>query len=171
MWNFDHLVKVRLVGFHEVIGFLLLGKKLQFYWETNLKELNEVIGLCFNFIHEWYRGFYSCPNDTLDPDHRFGHLACFPSDVGMFLEVLAPDKKTELLENLKKITPSTSIITTKALGQSMTLFKLQVLSGNMFHLSVSGASFDFIPLILVISVWCIYMIRPTSYALGVTLTM
>ncbi|CAK9314599.1 unnamed protein product [Citrullus colocynthis] len=68
---------------------------------------------------------------------RFGHLACFPSDVGMFLEVLAPDKKTELLENLKKITPSTSIITTKALGQSMTLFKLQVLSGNMFHLSVS----------------------------------
>lgn len=68
---------------------------------------------------------------------RFGHLACFPSDVGMFLEVLAPDKKTELLENLKKITPSTSIITTKALGQSMTLFKLQVLSGNMFHLSAS----------------------------------
>ncbi|XP_038901393.1 N-terminal acetyltransferase B complex auxiliary subunit NAA25 [Benincasa hispida] len=68
---------------------------------------------------------------------RFGHLACFSSDVGMFLEVLAPNKKTELLEKLKKITPSTSIITTKALGQSMTLFKLQVLSGNMFRLPVS----------------------------------
>ncbi|XP_031743056.1 N-terminal acetyltransferase B complex auxiliary subunit NAA25 isoform X2 [Cucumis sativus] len=68
---------------------------------------------------------------------RFGHLACFPSDVGMFLEVLAPDKKTELLEKLKDITPSTSTISTKALGQSITLLKLQVLSGNMFHLPVS----------------------------------
>ncbi|KAG6605393.1 N-terminal acetyltransferase B complex auxiliary subunit NAA25, partial [Cucurbita argyrosperma subsp. sororia] len=51
----------------------------------------------------------------------------------MFIEVLAPDKKTELLENLKKITASASIITTKALGQSMTLLRLQVLCGNMFH--------------------------------------
>ncbi|XP_023512979.1 N-terminal acetyltransferase B complex auxiliary subunit NAA25-like isoform X1 [Cucurbita pepo subsp. pepo] len=68
---------------------------------------------------------------------RFGHLACFASDVEMFVEVLAPDKKTELLENLKKITPSASIITTKALGQSMTLLRLQVLCGNMFHRSDS----------------------------------
>lgn len=86
----------------------------------------------------------------------------------MFLEVLAPDKKTELLEKLKNITPSTSIISTKALGQSITLLKLQVLSGNMFHLPVSGASSDFNPLILVISVLCIYMMRPTSNALGAT---
>ena len=62
----------------------------------------------------------------------------------MFVEVLAPDKKTELLENLKKITPSASIITTKALGQSMTLLRLQVLCGNMFHRSDSGVSFDLI---------------------------
>ncbi|XP_023006933.1 N-terminal acetyltransferase B complex auxiliary subunit NAA25-like [Cucurbita maxima] len=68
---------------------------------------------------------------------RFGHLACFTSDVEMFLEVLTPDKRTELLEKLKKTTPATSIITTKALGQSITLLKLQDLSGNMFHQPVS----------------------------------
>lgn len=70
----------------------------------------------------------------------------------MFLEVLTPDKRTELMEKLKKTTPATPIITTKALGQSATLLKLQDLSGNMFHLPASGASFDFISLIFAISV-------------------
>lgn len=68
---------------------------------------------------------------------RFGHLACFTSDVEMFLEVLTPDKKIELLEKLKETTAPAPIITTKALGQSTTLLKLQVLSGNMLHLPVS----------------------------------
>lgn len=110
--------------------------------------------------------FYSCTNDILYPNDRFGHLACFTSDVEMFLEVLTPDKKIELLEKLKETTAPAPIITTKALGQSTTLLKLQVLSGNMLHLPVSGASLDFISLILVISVWFFCMTRPTSYVLG-----
>ncbi|XP_022149780.1 N-terminal acetyltransferase B complex auxiliary subunit NAA25-like isoform X2 [Momordica charantia] len=66
---------------------------------------------------------------------RFGHLGCFTSDVEMFLEVLTPDKRTELLEKLKKTTPFASIAT-KALGQTITLLKLQDLIGNVYQLPV-----------------------------------
>ncbi|XP_008232050.1 PREDICTED: phagocyte signaling-impaired protein [Prunus mume] len=67
---------------------------------------------------------------------RFGHLACFTSDVEMFLEVLTPDKKAELLGKLKESSGSLSTEPTKVLGQSITLFKIQELIGNMFKLPV-----------------------------------
>ncbi|KAJ7959894.1 Phagocyte signaling-impaired protein [Quillaja saponaria] len=66
--------------------------------------------------------------------YRFGHLACFTSDVEILVEALTPDKKTELLEKLKKCSDSLSSVPTKALGQSITLFKVQELMGNMFKL-------------------------------------
>ncbi|TQD78795.1 hypothetical protein C1H46_035639 [Malus baccata] len=67
---------------------------------------------------------------------RFGHLACFTYDVEMFLEVLTPDKKAELLGKLKESSDSISTVPTKVLGQSITLFKFQELIGNTFKLPV-----------------------------------
>ncbi|XVF46172.1 hypothetical protein PTKIN_Ptkin03bG0005600 [Pterospermum kingtungense] len=67
---------------------------------------------------------------------RFGHLACFTSDVEAFLQVLSPEKKMEFLDKLMKTSNSLSAEPTKALGQSITLFKTQELIGNMFRLSV-----------------------------------
>ncbi|KAJ7964264.1 phagocyte signaling-impaired protein [Quillaja saponaria] len=69
--------------------------------------------------------------------YRFGHLACFTSDVKMFVEALSPDKKAELLETLMKCSDALSTVPTKALGQSITLFKLQELMGNMFKRPLS----------------------------------
>ncbi|KAM5583076.1 N-terminal acetyltransferase B complex auxiliary subunit NAA25 [Rosa sericea] len=66
----------------------------------------------------------------------FGHLACFTSDVEMFLEVLTPDKKAELLGKLKESSASISAVPAKVLGQSITLFKIQELIGNMSKLTV-----------------------------------
>lgn len=74
--------------------------------------------------------------------HRFGHLACFSSDVEMFLEVLTPDKKAELLGKLKESSASISAVPVKVLGQSITLFKIQELIGNMSKLTVVGESLD-----------------------------
>lgn len=68
---------------------------------------------------------------------RFGHLACFTSDVEVFLQVLTPDKQTELLEKLIKSFDSPSTVQTKVLGKSITLFKVQELIGNMFKLPVA----------------------------------
>lgn len=70
-------------------------------------------------------------------------MACFTSDVEMFLEVLTPDKKAELLGKLKESSSSLSTEPTKVLGQSITLFKIQELIGNMFKLPVGGVSLDF----------------------------
>ncbi|XVF05817.1 hypothetical protein REPUB_Repub05bG0205700 [Reevesia pubescens] len=67
---------------------------------------------------------------------RFGHLACFTSDVEAFLQVLSPAKKMEFLDRLMKNSNSLSAVPTKALGQSITLLKTQELIGNMFSLSV-----------------------------------
>ncbi|XP_048420479.1 N-terminal acetyltransferase B complex auxiliary subunit NAA25 isoform X1 [Pyrus x bretschneideri] len=67
---------------------------------------------------------------------RFGHLACFTSDVEMFLEVLTPDKKAELLGKLKESSDSISAVPTKVLGRSITFFKIQELIGNTFKLPV-----------------------------------
>lgn len=71
---------------------------------------------------------------------RFGHLACFTSDVENFLLVLSLDKKTELLKRLKKSSNSLSTVPIKALGQSITLLKIQELVGNLYSLPVDGVS-------------------------------
>lgn len=73
-------------------------------------------------------------------EHRFGHLACFTSDVEKFLLVLSPDKKTKFLEKLMGNSSSLSTEPIKALGQSITLLKIQELIGNMYRLPVVGAS-------------------------------
>ncbi|KAG8494892.1 hypothetical protein CXB51_012353 [Gossypium anomalum] len=68
---------------------------------------------------------------------RFGHLACFTSDVEAFLQVLPPEKKMEFLDKLMKNSNSLSVVPTRALGQSITLLKTEELIGNMFNLSVA----------------------------------
>ncbi|KAB2028652.1 hypothetical protein ES319_D05G111100v1 [Gossypium barbadense] len=68
---------------------------------------------------------------------RFGHLACFTSDVEAFLQVLPPEKKMEFLDKLMKNSNSLSVVPTRALGQSITLLKTQELIGNMFNLPVA----------------------------------
>ncbi|KAA3489485.1 Phagocyte signaling-impaired [Gossypium australe] len=68
---------------------------------------------------------------------RFGHLACFTSDVEAFLQVLPPEKKMEFLDKLMKNSNSLSAVPARALGQSITLLKTQELIGNMFNLSVA----------------------------------
>ncbi|KAK7289895.1 hypothetical protein RIF29_03918 [Crotalaria pallida] len=68
---------------------------------------------------------------------RFGHLACFTSDVEMFVEVFTPDKKTELLGKLMKNSDDLSIPPIKTLGLSISLFKIQqLLLGGMFKSSL-----------------------------------
>ncbi|KAK1587124.1 hypothetical protein Q3G72_009766 [Acer saccharum] len=67
---------------------------------------------------------------------RFGHLACFTSDVEKFLLVLSPDKKTKFLEKLMGNSSSLSTEPIKALGQSISLLKIQELIGNMYKLPV-----------------------------------
>ncbi|KAK6145231.1 hypothetical protein DH2020_022051 [Rehmannia glutinosa] len=67
---------------------------------------------------------------------RFGHLACFTSDVEMFLEVLDNNKKSEFLKKLVKEYEASRSVSTKALGQSITVFKVQNLIGDVFALPV-----------------------------------
>ncbi|KAJ6763727.1 N-TERMINAL ACETYLTRANSFERASE-RELATED [Salix purpurea] len=67
---------------------------------------------------------------------KFGHLASFSSDVEAFLQVLSPDKKTEFLAKLMKTLDSPATVPTKALGQSITIFKIQELTGNLYKLPV-----------------------------------
>ncbi|KAK8641614.1 hypothetical protein V6N13_011004 [Hibiscus sabdariffa] len=68
---------------------------------------------------------------------RFGHLACFTSDIEAFLQVLSQEKQIEFLEKLMKNSNSLSAVPTKALGQSISLLKTEELIGNMFRLSVA----------------------------------
>lgn len=73
--------------------------------------------------------------------HRFGHLACFTSDVEMFVEVLSTDRKAELLEKLMKNSSALSAPPKKTLELSISLFKTkQLLLGDMFKCSESGGS-------------------------------
>ena len=68
-------------------------------------------------------------------------MACFTSDVEMFVEVFTPDKKAELLEKLLKSSDALSTTPTKTLGRCITLFKIQqLLRGNMFKSSENGGS-------------------------------
>ncbi|KAL3518007.1 hypothetical protein ACH5RR_020596 [Cinchona calisaya] len=64
---------------------------------------------------------------------RFGHMACFTSDVETFLLVLDDHNKSEFLEKLKGCEPTRSS-PTMAVGQSITTFKIENLIGNMFTL-------------------------------------
>lgn len=67
---------------------------------------------------------------------RFGHLACFTSDVEVFLQVLDNNNKAKILEYLVKGCESSTNMPTKALGQSITVYKIRNVIGNMFTLSV-----------------------------------
>ncbi|KAL6532598.1 hypothetical protein OROHE_014020 [Orobanche hederae] len=66
---------------------------------------------------------------------RFGHLASYTSDVEMFLQALDSNKKGELLKKLKEYETSISA-PLKALGQSITVLKVQILIGDVFALPV-----------------------------------
>ena len=64
-------------------------------------------------------------------------MACFTSDVEAFLLFLDDPNKSEVLEKLKGC-ELTSSSQTKALGQAITIFKVENLIGNMFSLPVCG---------------------------------
>lgn len=69
---------------------------------------------------------------------RFGHLACFTSDIEMFLQVLTHNEKTELLEQIMEVHESPSVSPAKALGQAMTSFRIQESTGVIFRLPAIG---------------------------------
>lgn len=94
-----------------------------------------------NHAYNYKLQFHFC-NLIYYKKYRFGHLACFTSDIEMFLEVLTPDKKAELLEKFKESSVSISAVPAKVLGQSITLFKIQELIGNMSKLPVVGEPLD-----------------------------
>jgi N-terminal acetyltransferase B complex non-catalytic subunit len=64
---------------------------------------------------------------------KFGHLACYASDVEAYLQVLSPNKKAGFVEMLVKNSDS-SASATKVLGQTTTILKVQELTGNIFGL-------------------------------------
>uniref|UniRef100_A0A7C9ARA7 Phagocyte signaling-impaired protein n=1 Tax=Opuntia streptacantha TaxID=393608 RepID=A0A7C9ARA7_OPUST len=65
---------------------------------------------------------------------RFGYLACFCSDVEVFLDILNPGDKTKLLEKLGESFSSISLTPTKSLGQSISLQKLRMQIGSDYAL-------------------------------------
>ncbi|CAI0399724.1 unnamed protein product [Linum tenue] len=67
---------------------------------------------------------------------KFGHLACFSSDIEAFVQQLTPDKKTEFMDKIVKSCDSVTATGTKVLGQSITIFKLRELIGNLLNLPV-----------------------------------
>ncbi|CAN8253181.1 unnamed protein product [Cochlearia groenlandica] len=64
---------------------------------------------------------------------KFGHLACYASDVEAFLQVLTPNKKAEFVGMLVKSSDSVSTPATKVLGQTTTILKVQELTGYIFE--------------------------------------
>ncbi|XP_050218010.1 N-terminal acetyltransferase B complex auxiliary subunit NAA25 isoform X2 [Mercurialis annua] len=68
--------------------------------------------------------------------YKFGHLACFTSDVEVFLLILTTEKRMEFVEKLTKCSNTLSTIPAKVLGQSITVFKIQLLVGNIDKLPV-----------------------------------
>ncbi|ESQ42535.1 hypothetical protein EUTSA_v10012545mg [Eutrema salsugineum] len=68
---------------------------------------------------------------------KFGHLACYASDVEACLQVLPTNKKAEFVEMLVKSSDSVSTSATKVLGQTTTIVKVQELTGNIFELPLS----------------------------------
>ncbi|KAI4368924.1 hypothetical protein MLD38_017425 [Melastoma candidum] len=68
---------------------------------------------------------------------RFGHLACFTSDVELFLQVLSPDERLKLLDKVLKISDSDSLGPVKKLGRSITVFKFQEMTRNAGQIPVT----------------------------------
>ncbi|KAL7173086.1 hypothetical protein ACSBR2_032536 [Camellia fascicularis] len=68
---------------------------------------------------------------------RFGHLFCFTSDVEAFLQVLTREKRMQFVEKLMETSETPATMAAKALGKSLTLFKIQESVGNFFTLPVS----------------------------------
>ncbi|XP_058110429.1 N-terminal acetyltransferase B complex auxiliary subunit NAA25 isoform X2 [Magnolia sinica] len=68
--------------------------------------------------------------------YKFGHLACFTSDVEVFLQVLTHNEKMELLKEIFKSCESPSPSTVKALGKAITSFRIQESIGAMSKLPV-----------------------------------
>lgn len=68
---------------------------------------------------------------------RFGHLPCFASDVETFLKVLTRDKKNELLDKLVESSGAPVTAPKKLLGQSVTVFKVRELIGDMCTISAT----------------------------------
>lgn len=69
--------------------------------------------------------------------YRFGHLACFASDIEAFLQVITHEKMMEFLEKLMSSCNAHSTAPTKALGQSITLLKVQEIIGNTVNLPLA----------------------------------
>lgn len=65
---------------------------------------------------------------------RFGYLACFCSDVEVFLDILTPDEKLNLLGKLKERYGSMSLVPTKSLGQAISLQKIELQIGITYKL-------------------------------------
>ncbi|CAF1768061.1 hypothetical protein HID58_088209 [Brassica napus] len=65
---------------------------------------------------------------------KFGHLACYASDVEAFLQVLPPHKMAEFVGMLVENADSVSASATTVLGQTTTILKVQELTGNVFEL-------------------------------------
>ncbi|XP_049406545.1 N-terminal acetyltransferase B complex auxiliary subunit NAA25 isoform X2 [Solanum stenotomum] len=68
---------------------------------------------------------------------RYGHLACFASDVEIFVHILDLDKKIQLLDKLKECCESIPTNPRKTLGQHITVFKIQNIVGSMVTLSIN----------------------------------
>ncbi|KAF6144813.1 hypothetical protein GIB67_038912 [Kingdonia uniflora] len=68
---------------------------------------------------------------------RFGHLACFATDVEMFFQVLSPDERTQLLTKFIESCEPPHTAQLKVLGKSITIFKIRELIGTMFRLPVN----------------------------------
>ncbi|KAK1283393.1 hypothetical protein QJS10_CPB21g01457 [Acorus calamus] len=117
-----------------ISGALSFVKKLQ--TETN----NEPIRCPFlgNIEIERRRRLYGKANDgelieaLLEYFRRFSHMACFTSDVEMFIRILSHNEKLELLGKLMKIFETSPTTPIKKLGQSITVFKVQELIGSTF---------------------------------------
>ncbi|KAL2899246.1 N-terminal acetyltransferase B complex auxiliary subunit NAA25 [Bienertia sinuspersici] len=65
---------------------------------------------------------------------RFGYLACFCSDVEVFLDILTPAEKINLLEKLKECLGTMSMVPAKSLGQAISLQKIQWQIGTIYKL-------------------------------------
>lgn len=69
--------------------------------------------------------------------HRFGHLSCSASDAEIYLHMLSGDEITELLDAISRSFDASSV-SVKALGLTITTFKVQELLGTLFSKSTTG---------------------------------
>ncbi|XP_051143279.1 N-terminal acetyltransferase B complex auxiliary subunit NAA25 [Andrographis paniculata] len=74
--------------------------------------------------------------DLMEYFIRFGHLACFHTDVETFIQVLDHNKKNEFFSKISKECETSASLPAKALGQTINMFKIQNLIGDVFTLPV-----------------------------------